>query len=550
MGSKRFKDPIYGYIEIEENLIAQVVDTAAFQRLRDVIQTSYSPLYSSAVHNRFVHSIGVYHLGEIAAQAFYNSLCEQSSQEIQGIQSYIEIFKLACLLHDVGHAPFSHTGEQFYLLNGIYFRLHEELIKLTGDDLLQEEIADKGYKAAPHELMSVIVALKEYADIIPDDKKSFFARCIIGYKYSVGLNQEKSCLNCLIELLNSKIIDVDKIDYLIRDSYMAGFDTASIDYVRLLGSICIAKNEKGYYKICFNKSAVSAIENVVYAHDAECKWTQNHPTVLYEAYLIENALKKIMEQILKTDQLTEDFLSVKGVEVESLGKVSLMGDSDLLYLMKNLKEDSFAKEYYNRGMRKHPLWKTEAEFQAIFKDQEDKLDVIEKEFEELRLLLVKQELPFIIDEKALQIIQKERKSLQRKIKNTTGAEKERLSATLEANMLHIEWMKIFEKFAREKDIDFEFLIIYTKQFNSSFRKPEFGDIEIIFPELKSPCKFSEVSNVLTSGRSKAEKFFFIYYNRKEKDKELPISELIQQMLEFANKVLSLENKNAIAERLK
>lgn len=92
MGSKRFKDPIYGYIEIEENLIAQVVDTAAFQRS------------------------GVYHLGEIAAQAFYNSLCEQSSQEIQGIQSYIEIFKLACLLHDVGHAPFSHTGEQFYLL--------------------------------------------------------------------------------------------------------------------------------------------------------------------------------------------------------------------------------------------------------------------------------------------------------------------------------------------------------------------------------------------------------------------------------------------------
>lgn len=71
MGSKRFKDPIYGYIEIEENLIAQVVDTAAF----------------------------------------YNSLCEQSSQKIQGIQSYIESFKRACLLYDVGHAPFSYTGD-------------------------------------------------------------------------------------------------------------------------------------------------------------------------------------------------------------------------------------------------------------------------------------------------------------------------------------------------------------------------------------------------------------------------------------------------------
>lgn len=70
MGNKRFKDPVYGYIDIEDKLIAQVVDTACFQRLRDVIQTSYSPLYASAVHNRFVHSLGVYHLGCMAVEAF------------------------------------------------------------------------------------------------------------------------------------------------------------------------------------------------------------------------------------------------------------------------------------------------------------------------------------------------------------------------------------------------------------------------------------------------------------------------------------------------
>ena len=59
--SKRFKDPIYGYIDIDETIISNIVDTAGFQRLRHIIQTSYSPLYSSAVHNRFVHSLGVYH---------------------------------------------------------------------------------------------------------------------------------------------------------------------------------------------------------------------------------------------------------------------------------------------------------------------------------------------------------------------------------------------------------------------------------------------------------------------------------------------------------
>lgn len=62
---KSLKDPIYGYIKIDNRILSCIVDTACFQRLRNVIQTSYSPVYSSAVHNRFVHSLGVYHLGKI-----------------------------------------------------------------------------------------------------------------------------------------------------------------------------------------------------------------------------------------------------------------------------------------------------------------------------------------------------------------------------------------------------------------------------------------------------------------------------------------------------
>lgn len=60
---KKLKDPIYGYIKISTELIKRVVDTAAFQRLRRVLQTSYAPFFSSAIHNRFVHSVGVFHLG-------------------------------------------------------------------------------------------------------------------------------------------------------------------------------------------------------------------------------------------------------------------------------------------------------------------------------------------------------------------------------------------------------------------------------------------------------------------------------------------------------
>lgn len=65
---KKLKDPIYGYIDIPIEFVNGIVDTAIFQRLRRIIQTSYAPLYSSAIHNRFVHSIGVFYLGRIAAE--------------------------------------------------------------------------------------------------------------------------------------------------------------------------------------------------------------------------------------------------------------------------------------------------------------------------------------------------------------------------------------------------------------------------------------------------------------------------------------------------
>lgn len=89
---KRFKDPIYGYIEIEDELITKIIDTAAFQRLRDVVQTSYAPLYSSAVHNRFVHSLGVYYLGRMVAEVFLNSYEEVSTEKIPDIKEYLKGF--------------------------------------------------------------------------------------------------------------------------------------------------------------------------------------------------------------------------------------------------------------------------------------------------------------------------------------------------------------------------------------------------------------------------------------------------------------------------
>lgn len=110
--SKIFKDPNYGYIEIPNLLIKNVIDRPVFQRLRRIVQTSYAPLYATALHNRFTHSLGVYHLGRIAINAIIEKATET---EKDFFKKYQDVFLLACLLHDVGHAPFSHIGEVFYL---------------------------------------------------------------------------------------------------------------------------------------------------------------------------------------------------------------------------------------------------------------------------------------------------------------------------------------------------------------------------------------------------------------------------------------------------
>ncbi len=191
---KLFKDPIYGYIEIDETIVANIIDTAEFQRLRNVIQTSYAPLYPTAVHNRFVHSLGVYHLGHIVTKSITDYINKHSFEYEKtkcGTERYFELFELACLLHDLGHAPFSHTGEANYLNEGKRDLLHKSITALTNDADLQTEIDQKNYKAAPHELMSVIVALNSYQSLFrSDEEKSFFARCILGYPYVIkkGLN--------------------------------------------------------------------------------------------------------------------------------------------------------------------------------------------------------------------------------------------------------------------------------------------------------------------------------------------------------------------------
>lgn len=534
---KRLKDPIYGYITIPNEYMNGIIDTAVFQRLRRIIQTSYSPLYSSAVHNRFVHSLGVYHLGCLVFEQIKNENRLKHFLEEDSLEKIGYVFELACLLHDVGHAPFSHTGEVFYLGESeSYDEIHNELKNYV--DAPDFEVPSAGSKAAaPHEIMSAIIGLKEFSKYLPEDNtdnRSFFARCITGYLYKDSIKENK-LKNCFISLLNSAIIDVDKLDYLIRDAYITGFDTVSIDYERLLSSVTIVHDSAGY-RIAYHKGALSVIENVVYAHDAERKWIQNHPIVVYEGYLLYHMIRHINEKInTENDRLFSlESLSVDGHTFGDKIRIRLMSDDDIIYLAKNIYDSDLGEEYFERTSRRHPAWKSEAEYRASFLDivrAGTVLDIFENIIDKIGEYLKKYSENGVIDNALIERLKMDTPSKDdcRKFALFDDAVVDKMFDV--QNKEKVQMLKILQalqSYAKSKNIKFDFVILTASQFNSGFGKPDFNKIEIDFSteSKKVMKKFSDIALSLQAKTRQRDKFFYLYYKREnEQPQEIDYDEL-------------------------
>jgi HD superfamily phosphohydrolase len=142
---KVIKDPIYGYIEIPVEYFLFFIDTSIFQRLRRIEQTGARVLYPAAHHDRFVHSLGVFHLGKLAFQNLkrnsFNLLNETQWKKYQ------KTFEIACLLHDCGHAPFSHTFEEYFVLGSKISEINTRFLKFFDENFLIE-LNESG--AVPH----------------------------------------------------------------------------------------------------------------------------------------------------------------------------------------------------------------------------------------------------------------------------------------------------------------------------------------------------------------------------------------------------------------
>lgn len=240
MKERVIKDTIHGYIHIEDDF-SVLVDSAEFNRLKQVDQGSFRVLYPAARHDRYIHSLGTYHLAQCFSGYLINNIAEDvkdfSWDSIEDLSIIKDTFHLASLMHDIGHAPFSHTSELFFAdyKKKKYLKklipLKKELIKVVEDNCymnnrllkeLQEDI--NSCECNPHELMSAIIMIKTVAKYLNEETLKKYdlplaVRMIIGCPFEYDEESENNfddlgLRNCFIRLLNSSIIDVDKLDYL------------------------------------------------------------------------------------------------------------------------------------------------------------------------------------------------------------------------------------------------------------------------------------------------------------------------------------------------
>jgi HD superfamily phosphohydrolase len=297
MGNKVIRDIVFGYIDLSEDNV-RIIDTPYFQRLKRIRQLTAFALYPSANQTRFEHSLGVMHLGRRVMQTLADSddLAAVAKAADVGLDRLWATVEYACLLHDVGHAAFSHVGELFYDKQGGLAAIHNL------DPVIHAAIGGNKARGSGHELMGVQVVLKHYKDLLPANVDlELLCRMISKAEYPG--DHARKALNPLVAILNSTY-DVDRLDYVLRDSATTGTMGVSIDVERMIRGYTIKENT-----LLFLRKALPSVVGLITGRDFLYQWLYNHHTVAYTDCLVESVLQA---EFRKSDKRT--LFSITAIE--------------------------------------------------------------------------------------------------------------------------------------------------------------------------------------------------------------------------------------------
>ena len=294
--SKILNDPVYGFITLNKGILLNIVDHPYFQRLGRIKQLGLTYLvYPGAHHTRFHHAIGAAHLMEQAVQTLKENGITISNDEKMAVI-------LAILLHDIGHGPFSHALENSFV-RGIN---HEEISKFFMHSLNHNFGGD------------LTLAIEIFNDQYP---KRF-----------------------LHDLVSSQL-DMDRLDYLKRDSFFTGVSEGVVSNQRIIKMFSVVNDE-----IVIKEKGIYSIEKFIVARRLMYWQVYLHKTVLSAEFLLAKILERARDLLnsgsnlftvpnLKyflTKSITKDNVS----QVEFLNHFSKIDDYDILTCIKVWTEDN------------------------------------------------------------------------------------------------------------------------------------------------------------------------------------------------------------------
>lgn len=333
-------DPIYGQIELSHHE-KKLTLKSFLQRLKHIKQLGVAfYFYPAATHTRFEHSLGVMHIAGIMYETLTNEKVQISRSESKDVYSmktligklkkekYRNTLRLAALLHDLGHGPFSHSLEQVLKRNP-KLKITKKILESIKEFKEIKKNRNLWDRYIPNELDKhesfTLIACLKYRDVIeeviselPDEEKPVFEDVL---KIMKGEIEDDDVLAVLAQVISSEV-DADRIDYLLRDTHHVGFRHTGIELYSLIHQLRLTslyKDGKQWWSIGVTERGVLFIEGLLIARkyhydriatDENCR--------KYEMFLIrkiERALEKSGSRKQSIEILSNFFINGKDEDI-------------------------------------------------------------------------------------------------------------------------------------------------------------------------------------------------------------------------------------------
>jgi HD superfamily phosphohydrolase len=287
---KIINDPVYGFITVDDALVFEIISHPWYQRLRRIHQMAFASLvYPGAVHTRLHHSLGAYHLMGLALNELRSKGVDITKEEEIGA-------KIAILLHDIGHGPYSHALER-KLIRGVH---HEEISTLILE-LLNEQFNGR---------------LQLAIDIFAGTYHKHFLHQLVSGQ-----------------------LDVDRMDYLTRDSFFTGVVEGSIGYDRILKMLTVHEGA-----LMIEEKAIYTVEKFLVSRRLMYWQVYLHKTVMAAEKMLVRIIERAQEliaggiELQAASQNLNFFLKEHRPDdnfIRHLEKFTQLDDTDVMCTIKN-----------------------------------------------------------------------------------------------------------------------------------------------------------------------------------------------------------------------